>query len=413
MANLELRMQELENRQILEEAGVRVSDDPERLSELQKSSVSVTRGLKVLGTSAHTLADTVHEAILLVGTGGIGPGSQALIVLGFLVNIVVQTLFCVIIGNSFLDDPYPSVEDSKRWRETIAHDWNFMDQLGATSLASRMCAGDATLSYATAQESIISEIRLYSAGLPIMNVGSMGAILCLLCLTVWWLQILRELWSAVSFGEGCISLPTRSTRLTPTDSGSFRLVSISVTRKVFVVALVVVRFAVAVTLGAVGTLFLLNTGSIQEVVLNAVALGFILETDELFYDTLVPKGVKAVKDVIEPLPLLENTYWGSYTRAGITVGICTALLVLAGTNLNDTLSHMRAIEEEMCGGRKNFVVGLGTATDTSYAVEIRELDEGGEDAGVDFGGAAQARLRSDGVRDLVWFGSLSSLMSPG
>ena len=182
-----------------------------------------------------------------------------------------------------------------------------------------------------------------------------------------------------------------------------------------------------------------------------MALGFILETDELFYDTLVPKGVKAVKDVIEPLPLLENTYWGSYTRAGITVGICTALLVLAGTNLNDTLSHMRAIEEEMCGGRKNFVVGLGTATDTSYAVEIRELDEGGEDAGVDFGGAAQARLRSDGVRDLVasfllrplnfklfwvfllsrtiksltmffplglgrskvWFGSLSSLMSPG
>ncbi|CAE7363340.1 unnamed protein product [Symbiodinium sp. CCMP2456] len=276
-----------------------------------------------------------------------------------------------------------------------------MDQLGATSLASRMCAGDATLSYATAQESIISEIRLYSAGLPIMNVGSMGAILCLLCLTVWWLQILRELWSAVCFGEGCISLPTRTTRLTPTDSGSFRLTSISLSRKIFVVAVIVVRFAVAVTLGAVGTLFLLNTGSIQEVVLNAVALGFILETDELFYDTLVPKGVKAVKDVIEPLPLLESTRWGSYMRAGITVVVCTVLLVVAGTNLNDTLSHMRAIEEEMCGGRKNFVVGLGTAIDTSYAVEIRELDDGGVDAGVDFGGAAQARLRSDGVRDLV------------
>ena len=99
-----------------------------------------------------------------MGTGGIGPGSQALVVLGFLVNVIVQTLFCVVIGNSFLDNPYPSVEDSKRWRETIAHDWNFMDQLGATSLASRMRAGDATLSYATAQESIISEIRLYSAG---------------------------------------------------------------------------------------------------------------------------------------------------------------------------------------------------------------------------------------------------------
>lgn len=99
-----------------------------------------------------------------MGTGGIGPGSQALVVLGFLVNVIVQTLFCVVIGNSFFDNPYPSVEDSKRWRETIAHDWNFMDQLGATSLASRMRAGDATLSYATAQESIISEIRLYSAG---------------------------------------------------------------------------------------------------------------------------------------------------------------------------------------------------------------------------------------------------------
>lgn len=184
----------------------------------------------------------------------------------------------------------------------------------------------------------------------------------------------------------------------PFDSDRLRLaldLDQHVPRKVFAVAVIVVRFAVAVTLGAVGTLFLLNTGSIQEVVLNAVALGFILETDELFYDTVVPKGVKAVKDVIEPLPLLESNRWGSYTRAGITVVICTALLVVAGTNLNDTISQMRAIEEEMCGGRKNFVVGLGTATDTSSAVEIRELDEGGVDAGVEFGGAAQARLRSE------------------
>ena len=130
MASLELRMQELENRcvesesqlskrhdKVLEEAGVRVSDE-ENLHhneiEPRQSSATVTKDdLQVLiGTSSHTIADTVHEAILLVGTGGIGPGSQALVVLGFLVNVIVQTLFCVIIGNSFLNSPYHPVSIS-------------------------------------------------------------------------------------------------------------------------------------------------------------------------------------------------------------------------------------------------------------------------------------------------------------
>eukprot|EP00930_Biecheleria_cincta_P071705 TRINITY_DN59171_c0_g1_i1.p1 TRINITY_DN59171_c0_g1~~TRINITY_DN59171_c0_g1_i1.p1 ORF type:complete len:453 (-),score=65.05 TRINITY_DN59171_c0_g1_i1:48-1406(-) len=55
----------------------------------------------------------------------------------------------------------------------------------------------------------------------------------------------------------------------------------------------------------VGTLFLMETAGIEDMIMNAIALAFVLEMDELVFETLFSQFAKDLLEQFEPLPLYE------------------------------------------------------------------------------------------------------------
>merc|ERR1712127_718346 len=63
------------------------------------------------------------------------------------------------------------------------------------------------------------------------------------------------------------------------------------------------QVAIAVCLLVSGSLWLVYTPSIADLILNAVALSYVMQCDELIYNVMVPSKVKTMIRAMEPLAL--------------------------------------------------------------------------------------------------------------
>ena len=115
-----------------------------------------------------TLQETIWDAPILCFlpelSTGLSRGSSFFLLISIILNVLIQGAFCTIL---FFDPSFTSttsltdkIQQMKRWRVTTGHDVAQMDMAG-TSLVSRVCGQDSTLSVATIQVAIIEEIRRY------------------------------------------------------------------------------------------------------------------------------------------------------------------------------------------------------------------------------------------------------------
>ena len=72
-------------------------------------------------------------------------------------------------------------------------------------------------------------------------------------------------------------------------------------RKIFSAFLLLYRLVAAVLLVIVGTTFLVYTVSVTELILNAVALGIILDIDDLLFDALATTPGRHLVHQLDPL----------------------------------------------------------------------------------------------------------------
>ena len=70
------------------------------------------------------------------------------------------------------------------------------------------------------------------------------------------------------------------------------------------VCVITPRLVVALILLVVGSDYLINTASVSDLILNAVALAFVFDMDELFYQFTPPVCHKLVT-YSEPLPVVN------------------------------------------------------------------------------------------------------------
>merc|ERR1711963_712868 len=66
---------------------------------------------------------------------------------------------------------------------------------------------------------------------------------------------------------------------------------------------IVPRIFIALLLGSVGVIFLLRTKSLDELILNCVALTTVLNADELIYSAIMPRKVEVLLSLCEPIEL--------------------------------------------------------------------------------------------------------------
>merc|ERR1711908_61022 len=85
--------------------------------------------------------------------------------------------------------------------------------------------------------------------------------------------------------------------------GELHVEAVSYARGCFFMAVQAIRLVIASTLLVAGQFFLMNTTSIGDMLLNAVALQFVMDIDETCYKTLSPTNLKKLVAEVQPIPL--------------------------------------------------------------------------------------------------------------
>ena len=75
---------------------------------------------------------------------------------------------------------------------------------------------------------------------------------------------------------------------------------------------------------SVGTLLLLETSGIMDVIINSMSLTFILNIDEMIFDRLVTTATKHIVTSLEDYPLYAHAM--NHDRGGISVGVSRSVL---------------------------------------------------------------------------------------
>ncbi|CAK0902444.1 unnamed protein product [Prorocentrum cordatum] len=120
---------------------------------------------------------------------------------------------------------------------------------------------------------------------------------------------MKEVNVTAMFVHALCSVPRESsTKLAKYTDGKFAFQSISSAGLYSIMLLVVVpRLAIAFFLLNAGLLFLCHTVNLQQLLFNSLALGFVLDIDEMIYPIFVPSRVQRVASRMRPFTLEEYT----------------------------------------------------------------------------------------------------------
>ena len=252
------------------------------------------RGMKDLDEVLEPVAfhESTWNVVLVLGFTEAGCLDTLISCLLLLASAALQVTFSLILlSEDFLGEPFVKhLGHAEKWRRGLAHDYKHMD-LSETSLASRVCNKDETLIVSTNQANLIGQINAFLSIRPAQHEPTelrRGILLCMLCIFLWCLYLCNEFRAIGLSFEAILQVPRQArTRL---EQG--RLASISYTRCFVFCCARLVRGMIAGLLLYGGILWLANTTSIKDLVLNAVALGAILEVDEMFFAALMPKKIQ-------------------------------------------------------------------------------------------------------------------------
>ncbi|CAK9069507.1 unnamed protein product [Durusdinium trenchii] len=259
-----------------------------------------------------------------------------------IMNATMQVLFTVIIMSpDFLGEGL-SVQDARTWRLRFAHDLDFVG-LDQRNLASIVCDEDGALIFSTAQVAQLVDINNYlgldKLSFELPNFQSLGTsfwpgmLLAVLCILLWNICIFAELRSVWYVLRGL----------------SWQRISI-------MTLVCVGRAVVAGALLISGTIWLGNTTSITELMLNSVALEAVLHIDEFICRALVPTSLQQKIKRLPPMQVRRSRRWPSVENVLLACMLAAALLVPYMIVLAPLRATMLSVKREMCGGLVDFVI---------------------------------------------------------
>ena len=285
-------------------------------------------------------------------------------------NIFVQVYFCILIHNNLSDISLMSLSDYDlesflNWRIVTQHVVHY-DHVFNTSHAAEACGpwggGGTTSSHH--QINLYEDFRDYLGDGEFVDMVFGGAGLCCLALGCWFCLVASDMLDNFEFSCALIKCSTSHTVITPPSN----IRHLNRKRVALILLLTSVpRFFIALLLFYSGARFLVFTADLQDVILNAVALGFVLDVDGLLFTFIPPRLRRAIQNM-EPLPLgrVCRLFHVSDFRplfvSVVGVGIATFGYFLVG----DVVNRMSVAQDLLCGGTLDFVYVLDAATGVTY-----------------------------------------------
>merc|ERR1712059_195729 len=127
----------------------------------------------------------------------------------------------------------------------------------------------------------------------------------------WTLTVSKEFHSLISMARGVRSSSSMGpTKVVALDSsGSLQLCNLGPLHTVFAATVILFRIVIAIALLICGLKFLSYTIEIPELLLNAVALEFVLNVDELIFESLAPFRACSFVENLQPVILCQRYQW--------------------------------------------------------------------------------------------------------
>ncbi|CAE7344491.1 unnamed protein product [Symbiodinium natans] len=305
---------------------------------------------------------------LVIGLADAGKFDRVFAVLLVFLNLGMQTAFSwVLLSDSFMGAAFDSnIDHAKKWRTSVAHDYKFID-LADTSLVSRVCSGDGALILSTTQANLINHINSFLG----LKDGSLqapffrpGVLLCTVCIILWTLCVYKEFRSIWLQMEAAMTIPKRST----TKVRNHTFLSMSYGRFLLLLTTYIARTAIATVLLVAGVLWLARTTSIEELMLNAVALNAILDVDEFLFAGMLPLRYQHAIRRLDPIKV-SYSHGRSQAESFLHFLSLGSLVLASYFLLIGPLSEtMLTVIREMCGGTQNFAVSYNSNTQRPYGL---------------------------------------------
>lgn len=261
----------------------------------------------------YQLQETVWDAAILIGMP-LSLGVFDSLILGFAVfmQCVIQTLLCVIVIDL-------ESENTRGVREA-RHSVDCLGRLG--------------------------EFQAFME-------GGLGPMLSCLMIMTWTMCVLKEFRHVGDFVMAVWNLPrTNHTRLDVHErTGRIMILQISCWRLALVTISGALQFTIASTLLVLGSMWLASTVVLTDLLLNGVALQFIMEIDELVFHVFCSAKIKTITLGLHPLQLPKRLVLPRSVSVRALASLLTWILffvVILSTFLKPNFDEMNSLIEVGC-----------------------------------------------------------------
>jgi len=374
------------------EEGQRMTRTSSMSGMLQETLKSVSYELfreQIKVSQEYEIRESIWDAAFFIGLSALGCGGSVVMFLLLLCNTGCQLLFCFVVANNFGESKLSDItmEGLRKWRDHIAHDVRQLDSLTDTSLASRVCSEEGRMYLAVSenQADMVETIDAYRGqGGTLSAFGSIpeGSIICVLAVLCWYLWIATDIHVVV---DRCRALLAVKRGLWchiafTGNKNKVEMRTMSGFRASLGVLLSMLQLIVALILGYSGTFWLVFTLSTEDLLLNAVALSFVMDIDELIFSSLAPHSTRDFVRNLKPFkspPRMQ--YRGIDAQTTFITFATVACLCYAVTSiLMPEIRKLDVIEDLICGGNQDFVYMVGSTGFvhwfTTNPYEDREMD---------------------------------------
>jgi len=338
-----------------------------KITDISRSKVKEMdeKTLDTQTSEYYSFGESTWDLVIFIGTGALGPLGSFQTFLLAIVNVLMQIVFVAIAYYNFTtpDINENSIVDSTRWRRSSGHAFADYSSVAKESLVRRVCNEDKSLASSGIQVALVENINKYlkleAEGLEGFFTGQ---ILCIVALICWYLMVAKEVSHALALHRGVMAAPSGPTKLDTrenpfTQVTHYRLRAVAKRRKLFSAFLLMYRLLAAVLLVVVGTTFLVYTVSVTELILNAVALGIILDIDDLLFDALATTPGRHLVHQLDPLPMpsLPRIRGADAKSVFMSLFIPVGTLLVYYTMLEPFVGTLTSVKIAMCGGNQDFV----------------------------------------------------------
>lgn len=342
----------------------------------------------------YCLQESVWDATILLlckdeqGRRLLTLGDRIAIVIGFLINLGVQGLFLAIVRIDMLPSRDYSPDQTEfllAWRATSGH--NFNTAAGKSEVDLLCSKFDSAWTFT---KDTFEVVRTYlSSGEDDGPFLIPGYFLSMLSIFLWSLFVMKEYRSALTQAIGITSLPRDDTkpawqfslgtlRVTfEEDSVSGEVVHMNKCAKLLVMLVMTLpRLLMLGFLAVYGCEFVATTASLSDLVLNALALGFVLDIDDLLASVIFSRTVREACVSVKPLRVGE---YGNTARfqaiklMGVTRHVLWLILVFTAIlgYLWPFYADVAAARLALCHGNTDFYVeGGNVSVPTTIIVDM-------------------------------------------